>query len=78
MKEKKDRTGQNGERGEAFRESTATHFARKFTGQPNKDGAGQRGQEPKADQGITEKVTREPGDQSDERRLIDVTPIEML
>lgn len=78
MKDKKNRAGQNGERCESLRESIAPHFARKSACQPYQGSAGQRGQKSKAKEGITEDMPREPGDHSNERRLIDITPIEMF
>ena len=61
-----------------LRESASAHFASKFSGQPNRCRAGEGREQSQADQRITEEMTRDRGNEPDEWRLIDISPIEVF
>ncbi len=78
MEKKINGRGHDSESGQCLGESAATHFARHFSSQPNRRGAGQGGQQPQAHERFAEKMPRNPGDEGDQGWLIDVPGGEVL
>ena len=69
-----DRGHQGGEGGEEHGPAAASEFARKQAGEDDGRGSGEGGQESKRPEGCADGVGEEPGDPSDERGLVDVSP----
>jgi hypothetical protein len=68
----------HGECGEDLSECAAAKLARKFPSQPNGGRARHGGEKSQTDQPIAKKMAGNPTHQRDHRRLIDISPIEML
>src|SRR5205085_9295929 len=61
-----------------LRESRCAEASRDCAGEEHERGVGERGNDANGEERCAESVSNEPGEKADERRLIDVTPIEML
>src|SRR5205085_7221798 len=73
-----ERGDHGAERGERLRESRCAEASRDCAGEEHERGVGERGNDANGEERCAESVSNEPGEKADERRLIDVTPIEML
>ena len=56
----------------------AAEFARNFSGQPDRRCARERGQQAQTEKRFAEQMPSDPGDEGDQRRLIDVARVQML
>ena len=78
MKDQVNGRGEDRGRSQALGENAAAHFACEFSGQPNRRATSKRGEQAQTIKRFTESVPCKPGDEGDERRLIDVAGAEML
>ena len=70
--------GDDRERRQNLRERASAEFARDFSSQPNRCRAGEGWEKAHADEQVAEKMALDPRHERDERRMIDISPIEML
>ena len=66
------------ESGQNLCKNSAAHFKSQFPGKPNGCGAGERGEKTQTRKPIAKKMSGGPGDERDQRRLIDISAIEVL
>ena len=66
------------QRGQHLGENAAAHFASYFAGHPNGRGTGERREKPQTNDPLAKEMPRDPRDERDQRRLIDISPIEVL
>ncbi len=59
-------------------EATAAHLARQLAGEPDHPGAGQRRQKTDRQERFAERVPRQPSDEHRHRRMINVSPGQVL
>ena len=59
-------------------ERSARKLARNFSRQPNGRRAGERRKESQSNARIAKKVTGDPGNERNQRRMINISPLQML
>ena len=68
---------QHGDGGQELAESAGAETARQMARQPDRESAGERGKKTDRVQRVAGDMPLEPGDQGDQRRLVNVTPGEV-